>query len=75
MEETKFWTKGKIIFLCVVFVIILIIIGAIFIHKSSVKKQYVEFENHCIREIDTLSFINIASFTDKKMKGIKLLSR
>lgn len=45
MEETKWFTKGKII----LFVIILLIIGGIvafiFIHKNNLKKDYINFEN------------------------------
>lgn len=70
MEETKFWTKGKIIFLCVVFVIILIIIGAIFIHKSSVKKQYVEFENQLT--LNAVNYLDLEGITLKSGEWRKI---
>ncbi len=70
MEETKFWTKGKIIFLCVMFVIILIIIGAIFIHKSSVKKQYVEFENQLT--LNAVNYLDLEGITLKSGEWRKI---
>lgn len=70
MEETKFWTKGKIIFLCVVFVIILIIIGAIFIHKSSLKKQYVEFENQLT--LNAVNYLDLEGITLKSGEWRKI---
>lgn len=70
MEETKFWTKGKIIFLCVVFVIILIIICAIFIHKSSVKKQYVEFENQLT--LNAVNYLDLEGITLKSGEWRKI---
>lgn len=70
MEETKFWTKGKIIFLCVIFVIILIIIGAIFIHKSSVKKQYVEFENQLT--LNAVNYLDLEGITLKSGEWRKI---
>lgn len=70
MEETKFWTKGKIIFLCIVFVIILIIIGAIFIHKSSVKKQYVEFENQLT--LNAVNYLDLEGITLKSGEWRKI---
>ena len=34
MEEQKFWTKGKLIFLGIIFAIVLVIIGSVFIRKN-----------------------------------------
>lgn len=45
MEETKFWTKGKIILFSVLGAIIIIIICSVLIYNASMKKKYIEFEN------------------------------
>ncbi len=45
MEEVKFWTKGKLIFLCVILGIIAIITVSIILYKANIKKKYIELEN------------------------------
>lgn len=45
MEEVKFWTKGKIIALSVFLGIIAVIVGIIFLHRYSLKKEYIELQN------------------------------
>lgn len=45
MEEVKFWTKGKLIFLGVILGIIAIITVSIILYKSNIKKKYIELEN------------------------------
>ena len=45
MEETKFFTKGKIIAICAIFVIIVSIVLGIVLHRSNLKKEYIKFEN------------------------------
>ncbi len=45
MEETKWLTKGKIIIISLVVVAILSIFIGVSIHKSNLRKKYIEFEN------------------------------
>lgn len=45
MEETKWLTKGKIIGISLIILVIVGIIIGIFIHKSNMKKEYIKFEN------------------------------
>lgn len=45
MEETKFFTKGKIITIGVIVVAIISIILGIVLHRSNLKKEYIKFEN------------------------------
>lgn len=70
MEETKFWTKGKIIFLCVIFAIILLIVGIVLIHKSSLKKQYVEFENQLT--LNAVNYLQLEGITLKSGEWRKI---
>ena len=45
MEESKFFTKGKVIIIVSSFVLISIIIGFIFIRRSNLRKAYIKLEN------------------------------
>lgn len=45
MEVQKFWTKTKIIILIAILLIIGIVVGAIFIHRAKLKKEYIKLEN------------------------------
>lgn len=45
MEEVKFWTKGKLIFLGIFVAVIAIIVASILLHRNIVKKKYIELEN------------------------------
>lgn len=45
MEETKWLTKSKIIIIASILVVIIGIIVGIFIHRSNLKKDYIEFQN------------------------------
>lgn len=45
MEETKFFTKTRIIIICTVIVIVIGIILGVFLYKSNLKKEYIKFEN------------------------------
>ena len=45
MEETKFFTKGKIIIISAIVVLIASIVLGIVLHRSNLKKEYIKFEN------------------------------
>ena len=45
MEEEKFWTKTKLIIIGIVLVVILLIVGAIFLHRYNMKKKYIVLES------------------------------
>ena len=45
MEESKFFTKGKVIIIVSFFILIAIIIGFIFIRRSNLRKAYIKLEN------------------------------
>lgn len=45
MEETKWLTKGKIILIVTILLIIGGVVAFIFIHKNNLKKDYINFEN------------------------------
>lgn len=45
MEETKWLTKGKIILISLILLVIIGIVSGIFIHRSNLKKDYIKFEN------------------------------
>lgn len=45
MEETKFFTKGRIITISAIVVVIASIVLGIVLHRSNLKKEYIKFEN------------------------------
>ena len=45
MEETKFFTKGRIITISAIVVVITSIVLGIVLHRSNLKKEYIKFEN------------------------------
>ena len=45
MEETKWLTKGKIILIVIILLVIGGVVAFIFIHKNNLKKDYINFEN------------------------------
>ena len=45
MEESRFWTKGKIILGIVILIVIAGIVGLIFLNRARLKKEYIKLEN------------------------------
>ena len=45
MEETKFFTKGKLIIIGIFLLIIGLIVGGIFLRRTILRKQYIKLEN------------------------------
>ena len=45
MEESRFWTKTKLIILFVFLAIIGIVVGIIFLNRAKLKKDYIKLEN------------------------------
>lgn len=45
MEETKWLTKGKIILMVIIFLIICGVVAFIIVHKNNVKKEYIKFQS------------------------------
>ena len=70
MEETKFWTKGKIIFLSVILALILIIVCSVLMFKSSMKKKYIEFENQLT--LNAENYLSIEGITLKSGEWRKI---
>ncbi len=45
MEETKWLTKGKIIIISLILLVIIGIVSGIFIYRANLKRDYIKFEN------------------------------